>query len=89
MYDDSSGQIFTEWSVPRQSIAVHSGERDWSRLRPYPLLTPRGAHGTRSLVDTTINVIANNIGCMNVELLDSIPTRLLWRIWRFLEARLV
>ena len=35
----------------------------------------------------TINVIANNIGEVSAEHLEAIPVRLLWRIWRFLEAR--
>lgn len=88
MFDKSSGQVYREWTVPRQSLTVHGGDRDWSRRRPYPLFTPRGTKGPRSLIDMATHVIANNIGDVTERhLLDAMPTRLLWRIWLFLEAR--
>lgn len=88
MFDQSSGQVYKEWTLPRQSISTRS-RHDWSRRRPYPLFTARGVRGPRSLVDMTTNVIANNIGDVTDEMLDALPSRLLWRVWRFLEARLV
>ncbi|EFY99597.2 hypothetical protein X797_000991 [Metarhizium robertsii] len=88
MFDKSSGQVYREWTVPRQSLTVHGGDRDWSRRRPYPLFTPRGTKGPRSLIDMATHVIANNIGDVTERhLLDAMPIRLLWRIWLFLEAR--
>ncbi|KJZ72413.1 hypothetical protein HIM_08216 [Hirsutella minnesotensis 3608] len=87
MFDVSTGQVFKEWTLPRHAISARGDDADWSRRRPYPLLTPRGSRGPRSLVDTAINVIANNIGDVADEYLDHIPLRLRWRIWRFLEAR--
>lgn len=90
MYEQSSGQVFKEWTVPRQSIAGSAQPGfDWSRRRPYPIFTARGVQGPRSLVEMTINTIANNIGDVTPEHFETIPARLLWRIWRFLEARFV
>ncbi|KAM4057950.1 succinyl-3-ketoacid-coenzyme a transferase [Hirsutella rhossiliensis] len=88
MFDWSTGQVFREWTMDRHFLSVRAaGESDWSRRRPYPLFTPRGSRGTRSLVDTAINVIANNIGDVPDAYLEFLPARLRWRIWRFLEAR--
>ncbi|PNY24399.1 Succinyl-3-ketoacid-coenzyme a transferase [Tolypocladium capitatum] len=87
MFDELSGQVFKEWTLSRCTISVQGSGLDWARRRPYPLFTPRGSRGPRSLVDVTINVIANNIGEVAEEYLDAIPQRLQWRIWRFLEAR--
>lgn len=86
-YDPSTGQVFREWTVSGRLNA--SASHDWSRRRPYPLFKTRGARGPRSLMDMAINVIADNIGDVSEELLGSMPTQLVWRIWRFLEARFV
>lgn len=88
MFDTSSGQVYKEWTLPRHSLSAQP-DLDWSRRRPYPLFTSRGSRGPRSLLDMTINTIANNIGDVTEDHLDAIPARLLWRIWRFLEARFV
>lgn len=85
MFDHDSGQVFREWTVPQRP--THAGELDWSRRRPYPYFRPRGSRGPRSLTDMTTNIIANNIGLLSVEHIEPIPLRLVWRIWRFLEAR--
>jgi hypothetical protein len=87
MYDNESGQVFREWSVPHRPAPI--GELDWSRKRPYPSFRPRGSRGPRSLIDMTTNVIANNVGLLSFEHIEPIPIRLAWRIWRFLEARYV
>ncbi|KAM0261312.1 hypothetical protein ACHAQJ_002343 [Trichoderma viride] len=84
-YDPSTGQVFREWTIQRRLNA--KSDHGWSRRRPYPLFKPRGARGPRSLLDMAINVIANNIGDVSEELLGALPTQLVWRIWRFLEAR--
>ncbi|RFU74673.1 hypothetical protein TARUN_7585 [Trichoderma arundinaceum] len=84
-YDPSTGQVFREWTIQRRLNTT--SDHGWSRRRPYPLFRPRGARGPRSLLDMAINVIADNIGDVSEELLGSIPTQLLWRIWHFLEAR--
>ncbi|QUC17182.1 uncharacterized protein UV8b_01423 [Ustilaginoidea virens] len=86
MFDESSGQVFKEWTVPRQSL-LRGSDRDWSRQTPYPLLSPRGTKGPRSLVDMAVHLVANNIGDITERHLDGFPTRLLWRVWRLLEAR--
>ncbi|OAQ93080.1 succinyl-3-ketoacid-coenzyme a transferase [Purpureocillium lilacinum] len=87
MFDQSSGQVFKEWTLSRNAISPSGDGLDWSRRRPYPLFQPRGTRGPRSLLDTSINVIANNIGDITAEHLEGIPDRLQWHIWRFLEAR--
>ncbi|KAK2612105.1 hypothetical protein QQS21_001835 [Conoideocrella luteorostrata] len=87
MFDESSGQVYTEWTVPRQSLSLRGGDRDWSRRRRYPLLNPRGTKGPRSLIDMATHVVANNIGDISEDYLNAVPVRLWWRIWRFLESR--
>jgi hypothetical protein len=89
MFDPTSGQVYKEWTVSRPSLTVRGGDRDWSRRRPYSLFTPRGAKGPRSLIDMATHVVANNVGDMTEQHLEGLPVRLLWRIWRFLEARFV
>lgn len=86
-YDSSTGQVFREWTIQRRLNV--SSDRGWARKRPYPIFKPRGARGPRSLLDMSINVIADNIGDVSEELLGSLPIQLVWRIWRFLEARWV
>lgn len=86
-YDPSTGQVYREWTVPGR-ISASSGH-DWSRRRPYPQFRARGARGPRTLVDMAVNVIADNIGDVSEELLGAMPVQLVWRIWRFLEARFV
>ncbi|KAI9147846.1 Succinyl-3-ketoacid-coenzyme a transferase [Paramyrothecium foliicola] len=86
MFDQSSGVVYKEWTLPRHSFSA-SADLDWSRKRPYPLFTARGVRGPRSLVDMATNVIANNIGEVTDEMLDAMPLPVVWRIWRFLEAR--
>ncbi|KHO01067.1 uncharacterized protein MAM_00068 [Metarhizium album ARSEF 1941] len=87
MFDKSSGQVFREWTVPRQTFTIHRGDRDWSRRRPYALFTPRGTKGPRSLIDMATHVAADNIGDATEHHVEAMPARLLWRVWRFLEAR--
>lgn len=90
MFDQTSGQVFREWTVPRGMFGRSGGrsnDLDWARKRPFPVFVHRGARGPRSLVDMATNVIASNIGDITDQHMDVMPTRLLWRIWRFLEAR--
>lgn len=84
-YDPSTGQVYREWTVAGRISA--SSDHDWSRRRPYPQFRPRGPRGPRSLTDMAVNVIADNIGDVSEELLGAMPVQLVWRIWRFLEAR--
>jgi hypothetical protein len=91
MYDQTTGQVFKEWSVPRRALteAGSRDELDWSRRRRYPVVKSRGALGPRSLVDTAISVIANNIGEVDEQHLEGLPQRMVSRLWHFLEARSV
>lgn len=88
MAQAAAGPLFKEWTLPRNSISAQR-DHNWSRRRPYPLFTPRGARGPRSLLDMVTNVVANNIGDVTMEHMEATPTRLLWHIWHFLEARWV
>lgn len=91
MFDESSGQVFNERIISRDAINdMDRDSIDWSRRRPYPAFKPRGPHGPRPLIDMATRVVADNIGRINSPAdLDAIPNRLLWRVWRFLEARSV
>ncbi|KAH7015152.1 hypothetical protein EDB80DRAFT_566902 [Ilyonectria destructans] len=89
MFTQDSGQVFKEWTVPRDLVSEQASRNsaNWSRRRPYPTFTARGARGPRPLVDMAINVVADNIGDVAPGHLDGLPNRLLWRVWSFLEAR--
>ncbi|KAF7542821.1 hypothetical protein G7Z17_g11253 [Cylindrodendrum hubeiense] len=89
MFTQQAGQVFKEWTVPRSQLSEQAerNSANWSRRRPYPTFTARGTRGPRPLVDMAINVVAENIGDVAVGHLDGLPKSLLWRIWRFLEAR--
>jgi hypothetical protein len=91
MFDQTSGQVFTEYVMSRGALAESDDDSaDWSRRRPYPSFTARGPHGPRPLVDIAISVLADNIGKVRSGAhLESIPSNMLWRIWRYLEARSV
>ncbi|KAG5984877.1 hypothetical protein E4U55_002805 [Claviceps digitariae] len=83
----SPGPSYREWSVSHQSLIARGNDLDWSRRRQYYLFHPKGTKGPRSLVDMAIHVVAANIGDVSEALLEAIPNRILWRIWRVLEAR--
>ncbi|KAM0348375.1 hypothetical protein ACHAPU_004345 [Fusarium lateritium] len=89
MFDQTSGQVFKEHVMSREALTESDKDSaDWSRRRPYPAFTARGARGPRPLVDMTISVVADNIGKVRcVTHFDDIPNNMLWRIWRYLEAR--
>lgn len=90
MFDHGSGLVFREWTVPRGSFGRGGGranDLNWARKTPFPAFVPRGAQGPRSLVDMATNVIAANIGDLTDHHMEAMPSRLLWRLWRFLEAR--
>lgn len=90
MFDQTSGQVFREWTVPRGLFGRSGGrsnDMDWARKTPFPVFVPRGARGPRSLVDMATNVLASNVGELTDQHMEAMPSRLLWRIWRFLEAR--
>lgn len=90
MYDQTSGQVFKEWTVPRLAFGRGGGRdnaHDWARRRPFPVFVARGAKGPRTLVDMATNVVANNIGEITDQHMETMPSKLVWHIWRFLEAR--
>lgn len=87
MYDQSSGQVFREWTLPRNALATGQPDHDWSRRCPYPHFLPKGVQGPRSLVDIATVVVANNIGQVTEQHVEALPPRVQWRVWRFLEAR--
>ncbi|OAA73644.1 hypothetical protein ISF_00545 [Cordyceps fumosorosea ARSEF 2679] len=86
MYDRLSGMSVTEWTVAARLPSTR-GSLDWSRVAPLKYQEPPGKRA-RPLVDMAIRVVARNIGHASREMLEQpIPPRLLWRLWRFLEAR--
>ncbi|CAG7556591.1 unnamed protein product, partial [Fusarium equiseti] len=89
MFDQDSGQVFKEYVMSRGALAESDeNAADWSKRRPYPSFTARGPRGPRPLVDMAISVLADNIGKVRSRShLEAIPSNMLWRIWRYLEAR--
>lgn len=87
MYDRLSGMSINQWTVPAR-LPSKPGSLDWSRIAPLKYQEPPGKQA-RPLVDMSIRVVAKNIGIVSKELLETIPPRVLWRLWRFLEARFV
>ncbi|RKL23543.1 hypothetical protein BFJ72_g14454 [Fusarium proliferatum] len=89
MFDPESGPAFTEYLMTREALTAESNA-DWSRRRPYPSFKPRGTKGPRSLVDIAISVVGDNFGKIrSIAHLESLPKAILWRVWRYLEARSV
>ncbi|KAH7212455.1 hypothetical protein DER44DRAFT_225216 [Fusarium oxysporum] len=86
MFEDA-GPAFREYLMTREALTAESNA-DWSRRRPYPSFKPRGTRGPRSLVDIAISVVGDNFGKIrSITHLESLPKVILWRIWRYLEAR--
>lgn len=88
MFVDGTGQVFKEWTIPRVALADRSGYLDWTRQprKPRSSIARKDSLGPRSLVETTIRVVAENIGYISEAHLDALPLTLLLRIWAFLEA---
>lgn len=80
---------YREWSVPCHDLIARGSDRDWSRPKQCLLQTPHENTGPRSLIDMAMHVVADNIGDITETHLQAISGRLLWRIWRLLEARSV
>ncbi|ATY64712.1 hypothetical protein A9K55_005053 [Cordyceps militaris] len=85
MYDELSGMSVNQWTVAARR-PVARGTLDWSRVAPLKYQEPPAKHA-RPLVDMAIRAVAKNIGHMSKELLEQLPASMLWRLWRFLEAR--
>jgi len=86
MYDQTNGLVFNEWTVAAPPVR----DPDWARRPAYASFKGRsgaGVLGARSLVETALGVVADNIGEATAADLENVPPKLLWRIWRFLEAR--
>lgn len=93
MYDQTSGQVFKEWTVSRDEIATNT-DLGWERVRPWnrhleDARSGRGQLGPRSLVEMATHVVVDNLGQMDQKHIESIPASLRWRLWRFFEARCV
>jgi len=87
-YDQTSGQVFREWTAERPRDALP--DPDWARrpaYAPFQRRSGKGVSGARSMVETALSVVADNIGDATERHLENVPPKLLWRIWRFLEAR--
>ncbi|KAG5945915.1 hypothetical protein E4U59_004967 [Claviceps monticola] len=84
---DPSAPNYREWSVPCQDLITRGSDRDWSRPKQCLLQASHKNTGPRSLIDMAMHVVADNIGDITETHLQAISGRLLWRIWRLLEAR--
>ncbi|KAJ3482164.1 hypothetical protein NLG97_g7642 [Lecanicillium saksenae] len=85
MYDSETGLVINQWTISARR-PTRLGSLDWSRTAPLKYQEPPGKQA-RPLVDMAIRAVAKNIGMISKELLEPIPLRVLWRLWRFLEAR--
>lgn len=87
MYDSETGLVINQWTIQAR-LPSTPGALDWSRVALLKYQEPPGKQA-RPLVDMAIRVVAKNIGLVSKDMLEPIPPRVLWRLWRFLEARFV
>ncbi|KAI8965548.1 hypothetical protein F5Y11DRAFT_294591 [Daldinia sp. FL1419] len=85
-WDDKAAMGVYQWTVP---IPKHDKDStEWHR-RPrapdVPTLneakSSHHGHGARNLVDMTIKVVTENLGCLVVGDLDDVPFRIIRRVW--------
>jgi hypothetical protein len=93
MFDETSGQVFKEWTVTRDALNANT-DKGWEREPPWNqhvehAKSGRGQRGPRSLVEMATHVVVDNLGYMTHRHIESIPASLRWRLWRFFEARYV
>lgn len=89
MYDQTSGQVFKEWTMSRDALTPQH-DRGWHSRPPWlesSHLKTTGDQGPRTLIEMATHVIVENIGDITQRHLDHLPRSLVWRIWRFFEAR--
>ncbi|PVH76033.1 hypothetical protein DL98DRAFT_518262 [Cadophora sp. DSE1049] len=88
-FDESSGQMYTETTISTQS----NEERDWTRPHRMSLKSvkhqPRPQKGTRSLVDSAIETILENLIDLTFEGVDCLPKKLVLRIWILASERYI
>ncbi|KAK5995749.1 3-oxoacid CoA-transferase 1 [Cladobotryum mycophilum] len=80
-YDQSTGQVYREWSVPGKASNA-SSDLNWHRQPRSTQLARSPVKGPRSLLDLAIEVVALNAGYMTEEHLERIPSHILLRVWR-------
>lgn len=90
-FDESSGLVYSETSVPAQTAA----DRNWAwQLKPrssysYRRLTSTTApvRGSRPLLDYAIESILENITDLTLEGLECLPTKMVAKIWSLANER--
>lgn len=85
MFDDTSGQVFKEWSVSREVVSAQSAHREWSRKPSRVLEIEKPSLGPRSFVDMAMRVVAENIEHITEVHLALLPSTLVLRIWKLFE----
>ncbi|KFH43783.1 hypothetical protein ACRE_054780 [Hapsidospora chrysogenum ATCC 11550] len=85
MFDESTGQVFQEWTLSRRDVNIRTRDHDWPfRLQP-PVLTAEPTEGPRSLMDMVARVVAENIASVTDEHMDAMPWTVRSRVWRLLK----
>lgn len=84
-FDDQTGQMFTETTVvmPAQSDINWPYRTDLVAL-PIPAKRRRG---TRSLVAVALETVVRNVSDLTVDVLESVPRRLLQQVWEQVKQR--
>lgn len=87
MYDETSGQVFKEYTLSRRSLTKPDSE--WRR-RQYASSSSRrrSTNGPRSLVEMAADVTVNNIDDLTEEHVEAMAPRSRWTVWHCLHARL-
>ncbi|KAH7395674.1 hypothetical protein BKA64DRAFT_64684 [Cadophora sp. MPI-SDFR-AT-0126] len=88
-FDESSGQMYSETTISTQS----NEERDWTRPHRMSVKSVkhqlRSQNGTRSLVNSAVETILENLTDLTFEGIDCLPKRLVLRIWILASERYV
>lgn len=88
-FDEASGLMFTEKTIS----AVSNEERNWSRpLHMTPkgakrAATPQPAQGTRSLFNSALEEVVENLMNVSLEWIERLPTRFALQIWNLASER--
>lgn len=88
-YDQTSGQIFRQWTLDQRRLRPSVQELGWSKLNKHRYgrdLDPR-AKGPRSLLDMAASIVVRNFGHVTEQHLETIPLSLRRCIWEFLQER--
>lgn len=90
MFDKTTGQVFTEWTVPREALSGQHELLDWSRKPPKrPYVRARNIVGPRSLVEMSIHILVLNIGQVSEAHLAALPVPIKRHVWLVCQQQYV